>query len=164
MTTHRTGTASLSPVAWRRALAMLVATTVMWLLIAGVPRPVDAAGASTCTLTPTPGTIMRQVDGRRYALNVPQGLPGPLAPLLLALHGFTQLPTDHEATTGWSQVAATQHFIVAYPSAQPERGAWNFSQGSSDVVYLRDVVKDIAGTWCVDRHHIMRRAIPAEPS
>src|SRR5439155_16727691 len=154
MTTPGTGTASLARTALRRSAAMFLATTVVWLLIAGVSRPVDAAGGSTCTLAPTSGTIMRQVDGRRYAVNVPGGLSGPSAPLLLALHGFTQLPTDHEAVTGWSQVASVQHFIVAYPSAQPERGAWDFSQGSRDVTYLRGVVRDIAGTWCVDRRHV----------
>ncbi|MEA2588579.1 MAG: polyhydroxybutyrate depolymerase [Actinomycetota bacterium] len=133
---------------------MFLAATVGWLLIAGVSRPVDAAGGSTCTLAPTSGTIMRQVDGRRYAVNVPGGLPGPSAPLLLALHAFIQLPTEHEADTGWSQVASAQHFIVAYPSAELERGAWDFSQGSRDVAYLRDVVRDISNTWCVDRRHV----------
>ena len=122
---------------------MFLAATVGWLLIAGVSRPVDAAGGSTCTLAPTSGTIMRQVDGRRYAVNVPGGLSGPSAPLLLALHGFTQLPTDHEAVTGWSQVASAQHFIVAYPSAQPERGAWDFSQGSRDEWLARLQAHDV---------------------
>jgi polyhydroxybutyrate depolymerase len=154
MITPGTRTASHAHIARRRAAAMFMATTLVWLLIAGVSQPVNAAGASTCTLAPTSGTIVRQVDGRPYYVNVPNGLRGPSVPLLLALHGFTQLPTDHEAVTGWSQIAATQHFIVAYPSAQPQRWAWDFSQGSRDVAYLRDVVRDISNAWCVDQRHV----------
>jgi polyhydroxybutyrate depolymerase len=87
-------------------------------------------------------------------VNVPNGLPGSSAPLLLALHGFTQLPLDHETVTGWSRVAAAKHFIVAYPSAQPARSAWNFAKESKDVSYLRDVVRDISSKWCVNPRRV----------
>ena len=82
-----------------------------------------------CTLASTGGTIKRQVNGRDYWVNVPDGLPGPSAPLLLGLHGFLQTPVTeagiagHEQTTGWSDIAATEKFIVAYPSASPPRAA-----------------------------------------
>jgi polyhydroxybutyrate depolymerase len=107
-----------------------------------------------CTLKPTPGTISRQVNGREYLVNVPAGLPGPLAPLLLGLHGFLQTPQGHEEVTGWSEIAASRKFLVAYPSARPQRSAWDFSTGSHDVAYLRDVVRDISGTWCVDPRRV----------
>ena len=76
-----------------------------------------------CTLEPTLGTISRQVNGREYLVNVPAGLPGSSAPLLLGLHGFLQAPQGHEEVTGWSKIAASQKFLVAYPSAQPQRSA-----------------------------------------
>jgi polyhydroxybutyrate depolymerase len=118
---------------------------------------------ASCTLEPTSGTIRRQVNGREYWVNVPIGLPGPAVPLLLALHGFLQLPVHvptgnepagHEQTTGWSDIAASKKFIVAYPSAQPEQSAWDFSTGSNDVAYLREVVRDISSTWCVDTRRV----------
>lgn len=117
-----------------------------------------------CTLEPTEGTIKRQVNGRDYWVNVPAGLPGPSVSLLLGLHGFLQTPVQdptqtpqidgHEKTTGWSEVAASDKFIVAYPSAQPQRSAWDASEGSDDVAYLRDVVRDISSTWCVDPRRV----------
>jgi polyhydroxybutyrate depolymerase len=115
---------------------------------------------SNCTLASTGGTIQRQVNGRDYWVNVPEGLPGPSAPLLLGLHGFLQTPVTeggiagHEQTTSWSDIAAREKFIVAYPSANPPRAAWDFSHGSADVAYLREVVLDISGTWCVDPHRV----------
>ncbi|HSV66917.1 MAG TPA: PHB depolymerase family esterase [Mycobacteriales bacterium] len=135
------------------AATVLAVTTAVSLLILCLPQASGAASGAGCTLTPTSGTISRAADGRPYYVNVPAGLAGP-APLLLALHGFTQLPLDHEAVTGWSQVAAARHFIVAYPSAQPERSAWNFSQGSADVSYLRNVVQDISSKWCVNPRQV----------
>lgn len=113
-----------------------------------------------CTLERTNGTIKRQINGRDYWVNVPKGLPGPSVPLLLGLHGFLQSPVhdpaqplelgDHETATGWSGIADSKKFIVAYPSAQPQRSAWDSGQGSDDVAYLHDVVRDISSTWCVD--------------
>jgi polyhydroxybutyrate depolymerase len=136
------------------AVAALAVASAAWVLVPYAPRTGQVADAASCTLAPTSGTVARQVAGRPYYVNVPAGLPGSPAPLLLALHGFTQLPTDHEATTGWSAVAASRHFIVAYPSAQPARSAWDFAQGSKDVSYLRDVVRDISSTWCVNPRRV----------
>ncbi len=114
----------------------------------------------SCTLEHTKGTIKRQVNGRDYWVNVPKGLSGPSVPLLLGLHGFLQAPVQdptqtlplsaHETTTRWSEIADRKKFIVAYPSAKRQLSAWDSGQGSDDVAYLRDVVRDISSTWCVD--------------
>lgn len=138
----------------RRLAAVMVTVMTAWGLIVCAPQGWKAAAEPGCTLTSSPGTISRQVDGRPYYVNVPDGLSGPSAPLLVALHGYTQLPTDHETVTGWSDIAAARHFIVAYPSTQPEKSAWDFGQGSKDVAYLRDIVRDISGTWCVDQRRV----------
>jgi polyhydroxybutyrate depolymerase len=138
----------------RVAAVVLAAATAVSLLIVGTPQVSQAATAAGCTLSPTSGTVSRTVGGRQYYVHVPAGLPGSSAPLLLALHGFTQLPLDHESVTGWSQVAAARHFIVAYPSAEPQRSAWDFSQNSADVDYLRNVVKDISSKWCVNPRQV----------
>jgi polyhydroxybutyrate depolymerase len=117
-------------------------------LVASVNQP---ARAATCSVASTGRTVTRTVNGRPYLLNVPAGLTGP-SPLLLSLHGGGEPTTFHEAETGWDAFAASNHFIVAYPEAV--RSIWNFAQGSPDVTYLRDVVADISGTWCVDPSHV----------
>ena len=139
----------------RKVVAALFAlATTVSLLIVCPPPASQAATPVGCTLQPTGGTVSRAVGGRQYYVNVPTGLTGPSAPLLLALHGFTQLPRDHETVTGWSQIALARHFIVAYPSAEPQRSAWDFSQNSADVNYLRNVVADISRQWCVNPRRI----------
>jgi polyhydroxybutyrate depolymerase len=138
----------------RVAAVVFAATTAASLFIVCAPQVSPAATGAGCTLLPTSGTVSRAVGGRQYYVNVPAGLPGASAPLLLALHGFTQLPLDHETVTGWSQVAATRHFIVAYPSAEPQQSAWSFSQNSADVDYLRNVVQDISSKWCVNPRQV----------
>jgi polyhydroxybutyrate depolymerase len=140
-------------VARRLAVAMATVMTA-WGLLVYAPQGLTAAAEPGCTLTSSSGTISRQIGGRPYYVNVPDGLSGPSAPLLLALHGYTQLPTDHETVTGWSQIAAAKHFIVAYPGTQPEKSAWDFGQNSKDVAYLREVVQDISRTWCVDQRRV----------
>ncbi len=138
----------------RRLTAALAAVMLtVGLLITHAP---DAAAEATdqagCTLMPTQGTIERKALNRAYYVNVPPGLPGPSVPLLLGLHGFGQPPFLHEIDTDWSKVAATRHFIVAYPLA---RGlAWDLAQGSADVDYLREVVRDISTTWCVNPRQV----------
>lgn len=104
------------------AAAAFVVTIAAWFLLASAPRGWTAP--DDCTLTSTSGTVRRLAGHRPYYLNVPGGLPRPAAPLLFALHGFTQLPRDHEAVTGWDHIAAARHFIVAYPGTQPSRSAW----------------------------------------
>ncbi|QFZ24582.1 hypothetical protein EKG83_29490 [Saccharothrix syringae] len=86
-------------------------------------------------------------------MNVPPGLSGPPVPLLLSLHGALQPYALHERETGWSTAAATGHFIVAYPSAAAGL-VWDADQRSGDVDYLREVVEDISGTWCVNPRRV----------
>ncbi|MGH3549833.1 MAG: alpha/beta hydrolase family esterase [Pseudonocardiaceae bacterium] len=83
---------------------------------------------------------------------MPADLSGRSVPLLIALHGAIQPPRLHEADTGWSDVAKTRHFIVAYPSTR--QSTWDFAQGSEDVAYLRAVVRDISSVYCVDPRRI----------
>ncbi|PKW16701.1 polyhydroxybutyrate depolymerase [Saccharopolyspora spinosa] len=139
----------------RRLTARLLAVSMcVGLLITGTPcASATATGGAGCTLAPTSGTVSREAAGRTYHVNVPPGLSGPSVPLLLSLHGALQPYFLHERETRWSIAAATRSFIVAYPSA----GAglvWDVAQRSGDVTYLREVVKDISRTWCVDPRRI----------
>jgi polyhydroxybutyrate depolymerase len=130
------------------ALLALSACAGVLMAFAATARGTTTAG---CSVTSTAGTVGRQAMGRDYHVNVPAGLTGP-APLLLSLHGAAQAYSLHEGETRWSTIAATKHFIVAYPAAAGLM--WDFAQHSGDVDYLLAVVKDIAQTWCVDPHRI----------
>lgn len=149
----RTRRASPARFARRLTAVMAAATMAVGLLMAGAPHAsAKTTGQADCTLVPTPGTIERTALGRAYFVHVPAELSGSSVPLLLGLHGFGQPPFLHELDTGWSKVAASKHFIVAYPLAR--NLVWDFAQESADVRYLREVVRDISSTWCVNPRHV----------
>lgn len=52
-----------------------------------------------------------------------------------------------------SRVPAARHFIVAYPSTQPKKSAWDFGQGPR-CGYRREVVQDNSRTWCVNQSRV----------
>lgn len=134
----------------------LVAALAVTVASAALPAGASAA-APDCSLEPTGGTITRSLGGRTYLLSVPAGLSGPQAPLLLSLHGFGSTGSQDELFTGWTPYAAKRGFIVAYPQARPSQygGGWDpYSADSADVPYLRDVVADIAASWCVDPRRV----------
>ena len=106
------------------------------------------AGATTCNLNSTNGTVTRFLGTRYYLLHVPSGLTGSTVPLLLSMHPLSYYASQQESSTGWSPYADSHNFIVAYP--QGNFNAWDYSHNSADVTFLKNVVSDIAGTWCVD--------------
>ena len=124
------------------------------LLLIGSPSA--SAAEPGCGLQSTGGTITRQLDGRSYLLHVPAGLQGEEVPLLLSLHGFGANGSIEEQYTGWSGFADTNNFIVAYPNGQGSGSyAWDpYSTTSPDVQFLRNVVDDIAATWCVNPQRV----------
>jgi len=126
-------------------VAVIVAAPVVGL--AGGPP----AGAASCGLSAFDGT--RTVAGRSYVLHVPAGLTGTQVPLLVTLHGFSNDGEMHAQQTGWRPYADGHNFIVAFPNGNYR--SWNFSQyGTADITFLRNVVADISGTWCVDPHRV----------
>jgi polyhydroxybutyrate depolymerase len=143
-----------------RSLAKLAIVVVLGGVIplgsvaqAGASTTLGIGAASTaCSLASTNGTVTRFVAGRPYLLHAPAGLSGPAVPLLLSMHPLTFTASQQESSTGWSGFADSNNFIVAYP--QGIWNAWNYSAGSYDVTYLRNVVSDIHGTWCVDSKRI----------
>jgi polyhydroxybutyrate depolymerase len=115
------------------------------------------AAASACTLAPTGGTVSKSLGSRSYLVNVPSGLTATQVPLLVSLHGFGANGTQQETFTGWTGFAAAKGFIVAYPQGQGSAysGAWDpYSQTSGDVAFLRDVVRDISASYCVDERRV----------
>jgi polyhydroxybutyrate depolymerase len=139
----------------RRACAAVVASTMLGVVAvaASTAAPASAAG---CTLATTNGTITRTIvtssGVRTYLLHVPSGLTGSSVPLLLSDHGGGAFAAYQQSVTQWSPYADSHNFIVAYPQAIADY--WDYSQGSYDVSYLKQVVSDIKGTWCIDPHRV----------
>jgi polyhydroxybutyrate depolymerase len=111
------------------------------------------SSAAECTLSGTGTTVTRTLAGRSYLLHVPANLIGQSVPLVLGLHGYGEPAALEESQSGWSRYADTRNFIAAYPvglARFPFVPSWDWAERSVDVTFLRDVVADIAGTWCID--------------
>ncbi|RJL35451.1 hypothetical protein D5H75_01145 [Bailinhaonella thermotolerans] len=118
-----------------------------------------AEPAAACSTQPTGGdlAVSRPMPGGRfYRVYVPPGLTGP-APLLVAVHGGAGTPVSHEKMTGWSAFAKQKKFIVVYPrgtTPAPPGWAWWSWPAADDIEYLRNVVRNVAGTWCVNPRRV----------
>lgn len=134
----------------RRGMLMTVAAAAL----AFGPATEASAAPPDCTAQATAGTITRTIDDRTYALTVPAGLPaGAAAPLLVVLHGAGSSPGIDEASKQWLPFAAARGFIVAQPQARPFSfgGVWDpYTAASPDVAFLKSVVADVSGVFCVD--------------
>jgi polyhydroxybutyrate depolymerase len=133
-------------------VAALVATTA----VCGAFSATASAAGPGCSSATTGGTVTRSLAGRSYQLHVPSGLSGNV-PLLLSFHGAGSTGQQDELFTGWSGFADARKFIVAYPQARPFDfgGVWDpYTADSADVPFARQVVDDIAATYCVDPHRV----------
>jgi len=130
--------------------------------VAGAQPSAGAVAQAACTLTPTAGTVVRMIGARSYRLHVPAGITGPNARLLVSLHGWGGTAAGHETGSGLSGFSDASKVIVAYPTGTyitllplPILVGWDyFHRSSPDVDFLRAVVADIAGTWCIDPHRV----------
>ncbi|MCM6775395.1 hypothetical protein NDR87_16040 [Nocardia sp. CDC159] len=150
----------------RGRAALVVASLLLLLGLTGpsawaepqTDQPPPEQPSAACAQTPTSGTIQRTIGDRVYLLRVPAGLPNP-APLLLALHGGGSGPGVHESQSGWSGFADAKKFIVAYPRGglANDNGTWSWHYlpgQNQDEQFLRAVIDDISGKWCVDSRRI----------
>jgi len=144
----------------RTASALLLAALLGGLLTTlGATAPGSAAAAAPCSTASTNGTKTVALWAgwdqgiRSYNLHVPAGLTGS-APLLIDLHGLGSNAFFQEVTSGWSQYADSQKFIVAYPAGFAWGQAWNVGEGSADAAFLKKVVADIKGKYCVDSDRV----------
>jgi polyhydroxybutyrate depolymerase len=159
----------------RRGAVILVTITAVLTALLGFADPSNAgdqasnteparAAAEDCSISPTNGpesengTVTRTVGGRSYRLHVPDQIPEDSPPMLiLSLHAYTSDAAEQEAITGLSTTADALKFIVAYPQGLPDPFFpwWEYrTQVNADITYLRNVVADIAATYCVDPRHV----------
>jgi polyhydroxybutyrate depolymerase len=120
------------------------------LAVTGVLSP--AGSATSCTVQPTGGLKTLAIGARTYELYVPSTLtalpPGSRVPLLVTFHGLSSDGTQHAQQTDWPSFAETHQFIAAFPDGQYR--SWNYSAGSTDIGFARNVVSNIESSYCVD--------------
>lgn len=139
----------------RTASALLLAALLGGLLSTfGATAPAGAAAAACSTASTNGTTTVALWAGwdqgfRSYNLHVPAGLTGQ-TPLLIDLHGLGSNAFFQETASGWSGYADSEKFIVAYPAGSAWGQAWNVGEGSADVAFIKKVVADIKGKYCVD--------------
>ena len=106
------------------------------------------------------------LDKRRYVIHLPAGYAGdrPL-PVVIMMDGRGGTPWTAMKSTGWNPKADADHFIVVYPEAQRLNPAgpqhfmdnpqmWKTEAGSIDVVFLRDVIANIASRFRTDASRV----------
>ncbi|MFI6870317.1 alpha/beta hydrolase family esterase [Nocardia sp. NPDC050406] len=112
-----------------------------------------AAPQAGCSTAATGRRVPVDIGDRRYLVYVPAGLSG-AAPLVVMVHGGYSSPDLIADETGFDGYADSKKFIVAYPQGpKPEGsgyGGWDYSKGSADVTFLRNVVSTVSGRYCVN--------------
>ena len=105
------------------------------------------------------------VDGqnRAYFLHVPASYAeGTPAPLLLALHQFSDTATGMQKLAGFDAIAEREGFLVCYP--QGRWRVWNSGQGRSntnDVAFLSQLVESLSTQYSIDPDRIYATGISA---
>ncbi len=112
---------------------------------AGCPRPA--------------GLELRRLnhDGaqRSYYLYLPENrAPEAPAPLVLALHRFTETGARMARVTGFNALADSEHFLVAYPNGTLRRFNAEPDTQPNDAGFILAMIEDIAGMYNVDRSRI----------
>ena len=103
------------------------------------------------------------VGTRRYKLYIPSGYTGQAVPLVVMLHGCTQVAADFAAGTGMNVIAEERTFLVAYPEQGPTGNSskcWNwFKEGDQhrdrgEPALIAGVTRQIIGEYAIDRERV----------
>jgi len=95
---------------------------------------------------------------RAYVIVRPAAVdPAHLAPLVVALHGYTLNSAWMESSTGFDQVAGRAGFVVVYP--QGIKNSWNAGgccghNTGDDVGFISDLIDRLIGYGGVDRRRV----------
>jgi polyhydroxybutyrate depolymerase len=143
-------------------LALLAALAVA---LVGAPPGRAASTPAPCATAPAAGTYDVNVPSgglqRSALVHVPATIPaGTPAPLLLALHGAYGTGPGMESYSGFSNLADTNDFIVAYPSAAGR--FWNISGAANqpdDVAFISALIATLESTLCIDGSRVFAAGV-----
>jgi len=105
----------------------------------------------------------------RMFAHAPGHLP-PKAPLVIALHGCTQTADEYDHGTGWSSLADSLGFAVAYPQQQPANNPKNcfswylpgdIARGHGEALSIREMVEHAIATFAADRGKVFVTGLSA---
>jgi polyhydroxybutyrate depolymerase len=106
------------------------------------------------------GTLTVSSGERSYVLHVPSGGSGP-RPLVLAMHGYTLNATEHERTTGLSELADREGFVVVYPEGIGVPTSWNAGiccsyddKSRDDLAFLAELIDHLGESTCLDQGRV----------
>ncbi len=125
---------------------------------AGSGAPVPSAG---CAATGTPATTLERrtlpVDGeeRWYLLTGPAS-DGTPKPLVLDLHGLGEGASIHAQTSGSSDFAEQNGFVVALPNGSGSPIGWNINPSGTnhDLDFIKALVPEIESKQCIDTSRV----------
>lgn len=126
------------------------------------------AAAQSSDLTLEERTLIHDGLTRRYLLYVPpQYDPAQAMPLVFVMHGGGGSPEIYSETTGFTQKAHDEGFILVYPAGTGRRNAqrlltWNaghccgFAQesGVDDIGFFRAMVDELTAEFSIDPNRI----------
>lgn len=133
---------------WRRGRTAAGLLIVLLIAAAAVFRIVNY----------TNGTLISAGVEREYYVHVPASYdPSTPTPLVIALHGYGQLPIQQNSVSRWSDLADEQGFIVVYPAGTyfPLRwqtgGAYEqLSDPRWDIAFIADLIDTMERTYNID--------------
>jgi polyhydroxybutyrate depolymerase len=144
---------------------MTAAAAVMVTLACGsADNPGPSSSASPAM--PASGTGTVEIGGRQVTVHVANSYdPARLAPLVVALHGYTSNATELESYLRLTPESDRQGFVYAYPDGSTDdRGDrfWNatdaccaFSNpGPDDSRYLSELISTIQASYRIDRARV----------
>jgi polyhydroxybutyrate depolymerase len=128
---------------------------------ASTPTPPPAS----CATAPTAGTYNVNVYSgglqRTALVHVPAAIPaGVPVPLLLALHGAYGSGPGMQSYSGFSNLADSDDFIVAYPSA--DGSFWNIGAAAgqpNDVAFIGALITTLESTLCIDTSRVFAAGV-----
>jgi polyhydroxybutyrate depolymerase len=150
---------------WRVARAMTAAAAVMVALACGSaesPGPPSVAPSAM----PASGTGTVEIGGRQVTVHVPDSYdPARLAPLVVALHGYTSNAAELETYLRLTPESERRGFVYAYPDGSTDgRGDrfWNATDACcafsgpepDDSRYLSELISTIQGSYRIDRTRV----------
>jgi polyhydroxybutyrate depolymerase len=133
------------------------------LVILALPIVLIAGVAAAFTLANrTNGELVSSGEKRTYLLYVPESYdPATPAPLVIAIHGFSEWPAHQMEISNWNALADRYGFIVVYPSGTGFPLRWRTTDTpdsdndpARDVTFISDLIDWLSADYNVDSSRI----------